>query len=81
MHNTDFELIRGMIIEEEIRRRWHFRRQRAKIHQAHFDSENLVSNSLHDPLEFSSRRSWISPLGKRISDALLPDVLVEVFGP
>ncbi|KFY01487.1 hypothetical protein O988_02709 [Pseudogymnoascus sp. VKM F-3808] len=46
-----------------------------------FNSENLVSESIHDPFKFSNRPCWLSKLGKRISEALLLESLIEVFGP
>jgi hypothetical protein len=46
-----------------------------------FSSENLVSESIHDPFKFSNIQCWFSKLGERISEALLLENLIEVFGP
>lgn len=47
----------------------------------YFHSENLVFESIHDPFKFSNRRCSFSKLGERISEALLLESLIEVFGP
>jgi hypothetical protein len=46
-----------------------------------FNCRHLVADDLHQPLTLTNKKLWLSRLRERISEALLQEVLVEVFGP
>lgn len=69
--------------EELMRKSWQPGFHSENLHRQdweYFNSENFVAETVHDDFKFSARQTWFSTLGAHISEPLLLENLVEVFG-